>query len=288
MGSIESNHQKGNLYVVATPIGNKDDITIRALQILSEVDFIAAEDTRITRRLLSHHHIKGHLISYHEHNETERTPLLIKKLTAGQSIALVTSAGTPSVSDPGYRLAREAVEKEIRVIPVPGASAVITALSAAGLPTDAFVFVGFLPKREGKRFKQLRALAKEPRTVVFYESPKRILTRLNEIISIFGDRYGVLTREMTKRHEEFIRGLLSEILRNLNDRPVIKGECTLLVSGSEQPKVVSSKAAKEELQQLLDTKEHPLSEIVRMVSKKYGLPRNAVYKKALQLKEKRN
>jgi 16S rRNA (cytidine1402-2'-O)-methyltransferase len=208
-----------NLYVVATPIGNRDDITIRALNILGRVDLVAAENTRHTGRLLAHHNIKGNLISYHEHNEVKRTPELIHRLKTGSSVALVSNAGTPSVSDPGYRLVKEAIANNIKVIPVPGVSAAVTALSAAGLPTYSFIFVGFPAKKKAKRLKQLKELASEIRTIIFYESPKRILTFLEEIIDAMGDRYGVLSREMTKLHEEFLRGFLSEIHYILNARP---------------------------------------------------------------------
>ena len=198
----------GKLYVVATPIGNKDDITLRALRVLGEVDFVAAEDTRHTGRFLAHHKIKSRLISYHEHNEAERTPDLIKKLMDGSSIAVVSNAGTPSVSDPGYRLVKTAIDSGIMVIPIPGVSATITALSAAGLPIDSFIFMGFPARKKGKRLKQLSGLANENKTIVFYESPRRILNLIEEIIIIMGDRYGVLSREMTKLHEEFLRGNL--------------------------------------------------------------------------------
>ena len=225
--------ETGALYVVATPIGNRDDITIRALNILGQVDLVAAEDTRHTGRLLAHHNIKCRMISFHEHNERERTPDLINRLKAGSSVALVSNAGTPSVSDPGYRLVKETIDSDIRVIPIPGVSAAITALCVAGMPTDSFVFVGFPAKKKARRLNQLNDLAGVHRTIVFYESPRRISTFLEEIIDIMGDRYGVLAREMTKLHEEFIRGLLSEILSSLNARPAIKGECTLLVTGCE-------------------------------------------------------
>ncbi len=212
----------GILYVVATPIGNRDDITIRALNILGHVDLVAAEDTRHTGRLLAHHNIKCHMISFHEHNENDRTPDLINRLKAGLSVALVSNAGTPSVSDPGYRLVKEAVINRIRVSPIPGVSAAIAALSVSGLPTDSFVFIGFPAKKKAKRLDQLKDLEGEGRTMVFYESPRRILTFLKEIITVMGDRYGVLSREMTKLHEEFIRGFLSEILSSLNARSAIK------------------------------------------------------------------
>ena len=276
----------GALYVVATPIGNRDDITLRALNILGNVDLVAAEDTRHTGRLLAHHNIKCHMISCHEHNEGERTPDLINRLKAGSSVALVSNAGTPSVSDPGYRLVKEAIANSIRVIPIPGVSAAIAALSVSGLPTDSFVFIGFPAKKKAKRLKQLQVLAGESRTMVFYESPKRILTLLKEIINVMGDRYGVLSREMTKLHEEFIRGFLSEILSSLDARPAIKGECTLLVTGCEESKEVSIKTVRTEIMKALEKKESKLSEISKIIGKKYGLPKKKVYDEALKLKRK--
>ena len=273
-----------NLYVVATPIGNRDDITIRALNILGRVDLVAAENTRHTGRLLAHHNIKGNLISYHEHNEVKRTPELIHRLKTGSSVALVSNAGTPSVSDPGYRLVKEAIANNIKVIPVPGVSAAVTALSAAGLPTYSFIFVGFPAKKKAKRLKQLKELASENRTIIFYESPKRILTFLEEIIDAMGDRYGVLSREMTKLHEEFLRGFLSEIHYILNARPVVKGECTLLVMGCEEIKKVSLETIRNEINSELEKTGSRLSDIARAVAKKYGLPKNKVYDEALKLK----
>jgi 16S rRNA (cytidine1402-2'-O)-methyltransferase len=278
--------ETGALYVVATPIGNRDDITIRALNILGQVDLVAAEDTRHTGRLLAHHNIKCRMISFHEHNERERTPDLINRLKAGSSVALVSNAGTPSVSDPGYRLVKETIDSDIRVIPIPGVSAAITALCVAGMPTDSFVFVGFPAKKKARRLNQLNDLSGEHRTIVFYESPRRISTFLEEIIDIMGDRYGVLAREMTKLHEEFIRGLLSEILSSLNARPAIKGECTLLVTGCEENKEVSLKTVRTEIIKALEKKENRLSEIAKAVAEKHGLSKNKVYDEALKLKRK--
>lgn len=278
--------ETGSLYVVATPIGNRDDITIRALNILGQVDLVAAEDTRHTGRLLAHHNIKCRMISFHEHNERERTPDLINRLKAGSSVALVSNAGTPSVSDPGYRLVKETIDSDIRVVPIPGVSAAITALCVAGMPTDSFVFVGFPAKKKARRLNQLNDLAGEHRTIVFYESPRRISTFLEEIIDIMGDRHGVLAREMTKLHEEFIRGLLSKILSSLNARPAIKGECTLLVTGCEENKEVSLKTVRTEIIKALEKKENRLSEIAKAVAEKHGLSKNKVYDEALKLKRK--
>jgi len=275
--------QAGILYVVATPIGNREDITLRALRILEAVDIVAAEDTRVARRLLSHHQINKPMISYHEHNEDERAPQLIHRLTQGESVALVSNAGTPSVSDPGYRLIKAAIAENIRVVPIPGVSAAISALSASGLPTDRFVFVGFLPKKPGKRKKELSDLSTKKGTIVFYESPKRIVDLMKTLIPLFGDRYSVLSREMTKSHEEFIRGQLSDIIYDLNQRPAIKGECTLLVSGAENVETVSIDTVADELRTLIIKNEHALSEIVKAVSKKYNISKKIVYDKALEI-----
>jgi 16S rRNA (cytidine1402-2'-O)-methyltransferase len=271
----------GTLYVVATPIGHRDDLTLRALKILNQVDLIAAEDTRKTRRFLELHGIKGSFISYHEHNEKERTPQILKKLQTGTSIALVSSAGTPTVSDPGYRLIKSAASHEVSIVPVPGVSAAATALSVAGLTTDAFTFAGFLPKKKGKRLRLLDQLAQEPRTLIFYESPKRIQTLINEIIDTMGDRFGVLAREMTKLHEEFIRDQLSEILAILKKRSAIKGECTLLVSGLDANRAVEWESVKNEIKDQLQSSTEPVSKLVKRISQKYGLPKNRVYQEAL-------
>ena len=275
----------GTLYVVATPIGHRDDLTLRALKILGQVDLIAAEDTRKTRRFLELHGIKGSFISYHEHNEKERTPQILKKLQTGTSIALVSNAGTPTVSDPGYRLIKSAASHEVTIVPVPGVSAAATALSVAGLPTDAFTFAGFLPKKKGKRLKLLDQLAQEPRTLIFYESPKRIQTLINEIIDTMGDRFGVLAREMTKLHEEFIRDQLSEILAILKKRSAIKGECTLLVSGWDDNRAVEWESVKNEIKDQLQSSTEPVSKLVKKISQKYGLPKNKVYQEALKIRD---
>ena len=277
----------GTLYVVATPIGHRDDLTLRALKILGQVDLIAAEDTRKTRRFLELHGIKGSFISYHEHNEKERTPQILKKLQTGVSIALVSNAGTPTVSDPGYRLIKSAAGHGVTIVPVPGVSAAATALSVAGLPTDAFTFAGFLPKKKGKRLKLLDQLAQEPRTLIFYESPKRILTLISEIIDTMGDRFGVLAREMTKLHEEFIRDQLSEILAILKRRSAIKGECTLLVSGWDDNRAVEWESVENEIKEEMQSSTEPVSKLVKRISQKYGLPKNKVYQEALDVRRQR-
>jgi 16S rRNA (cytidine1402-2'-O)-methyltransferase len=278
--------KKGKLYIVATPIGNKDDITLRAIKVLGEIDLIAAEDTRETGKLLAYHKIKNNLISYHEHNETRRAPGLINKLKKGLSIALVSDAGTPSVSDPGYRLINEAISENIQIIPVPGVSASTAALSASGLATDSFIFIGFAVKKKEKRKKQLEELADENKTIIFYESPRRILSFLNEIIEIMGDRHAVLAREMTKRYEEFIRGLLSEIRKNLKKRPSIKGELTLLIAGNDSSARVSMEAVRADIVKCLKGEERRLSDLARILSKKHHLPKNIIYDEALKIKGK--
>ena len=284
MDSTRNIPTTGTLYVVATPIGNMEDITIRALNILGQVDLIAAEDTRHTGKLLKYHNIKSHLISYHEHNEKERTLLLIKRIKSGSSIALVSNAGTPTVSDPGYMLLQSAVENKIRVIPIPGASAVVAALSISGLPTDSFIFIGFPAKKKAKRLKQLQELDDEKRTLIFYESPGRILVFMEELTDVMGDRYSVLCREMTKLHEEFLRGRLSELIDSLSHRPAVKGECTLLVKGCEENKEVSQDVIRVVLIEALGKKGGKISEASRIIAKKYGLSKNRVYEVALKLK----
>jgi 16S rRNA (cytidine1402-2'-O)-methyltransferase len=264
---------------VATPVGNKDDITLRALNILRTVNLIAAEDTRKTRRFLATHDIKNSFVSYHEHNEDRRTPKLIDKLVNGTSIALVSNAGTPSISDPGYRLIQTAISNNIKVIPIPGVSAVTAALSVAGLPTDTYVFAGFLSKRKGKRLKQITELAATQRTIIFYESPKRILTTIEEIIATIGNRQAVLAREMTKLHEEFVRGSLLEILDMLKPRAEIKGECTLVVAEE-----VSWKAVQDEIKAALKLNREKLSELAKRLAKKYQIPRKKIYDEALRFR----
>lgn len=278
------NIRKGGLYVVATPIGNREDITVRALNTLREVDLIAAEDTRRTGNFLNHHKIKNRLISYHEYNENKRMPQIISKLLDGSSIALVSNAGMPAVSDPGYRLIETAIDNNIKVIPIPGVSAATTAMSVSGLPTDSFVFIGFPPKKKGKRLNFLTELAVGPRPLIFYESPKRILTLLEEIISCMGDRPAVLAREMTKLHEEFLRGSVSEILMTMKKRAKVKGECTLIVAGREEKEEIDSEIVKGEIKAALEKQQSGLSAITKLIAQKYGLPKNEVYDLALKVK----
>ena len=207
----------GRLYVVATPIGNLADITLRALRVLGEVDVIAAEDTRTTRKLLAHHGIRTPLVSYHDHNEAVRTPELLARMEQGERVALVSEAGTPSISDPGYRLVSESIRADIAVEPVPGASALLAAVVVSGLPADAFVFEGFLPRRRAERRRRLSSLAAEPRTLVFFEAPHRLDHSLTDLLEVLGDRQVALCRELTKLYEEVIRGSLSELITSQHE-----------------------------------------------------------------------
>jgi 16S rRNA (cytidine1402-2'-O)-methyltransferase len=224
----------GILYVVATPIGNLEDITQRALRVLREVELIAAEDTRRTRILLDHYQIETSLTSLYEHNEAHKAPVLIRRLEQGASIALVSEAGTPLISDPGFRFVQLAIAHGLPVVPVPGPSAVITALMAAGLPTDRFIFEGFLPKKPGKRRRRLQELQAEPRTTIFYESARRLQELLREIQTCWGDRRIVVARELTKKFEELLRGPISAVQTELAARPPL-GEITLVVEGTPAP-----------------------------------------------------
>ncbi|MFA6169929.1 MAG: 16S rRNA (cytidine(1402)-2'-O)-methyltransferase [Candidatus Margulisiibacteriota bacterium] len=225
----------GTLYVVATPIGNLEDLTFRAKRILSEVSLIAAEDTRQSKILLNHYEIKTPLTSYHKFNIMSKAEYLLGKLELGSDLALVTDSGTPCISDPGYELVREAAKRGITVVPIPGASAAITALSAAGLPTDRFAFEGFLPKRPGKKRKLLEALKNEERTIIIYESPFRLLKTLQEIVTSMGDRQVAVCRELTKKFEEIKRGKASEVLAHFQAKAV-KGEIVIVVEGLSDDK----------------------------------------------------
>ncbi len=221
----------GKLFVVATPIGNIKDITFRAVEVLKEVDLILCEDTRRTKQLLSHYGIKNELISYNEHNEAERIPAVLNWLGEGREIALVSDAGTPGISDPGYRLIREARLNGFDVVSVPGPSAIIAALSISGLPTDRFVFEGFLPRKKGKRFKRLEFLKNEDRTIIIYESVHRIERTLQEILEVIGDREVAVCRELTKVFEEVKFGLLSKIL---SEGITKKGEFVIVLKGKDE------------------------------------------------------
>jgi 16S rRNA (cytidine1402-2'-O)-methyltransferase len=266
----------GVLYVVATPIGNLEDITVRALRILRESNLIACEDTRQTRKLLDHFGISKPMVSYHDHNESSRTPELIERLQSGETIALVSDAGTPLISDPGYRVVSAAIAAGITVTPIPGPSAILTALAASGLATDSFRFCGFLPPKTQQRQKLLETLKHESATLVFYEAPHRIVSTLDDVIAVMGDREVVIARELTKLHEEFLRAPASEARSNLSARPAIKGEIVLLIAKSQtsEPDATPIPDAVHALEQ---QGVHRM-EAIKQVAKSRGLPKRDVYR----------
>lgn len=270
----------GVLYVVATPIGNLEDITHRALRVLKEVDLIAAEDTRHTRKLLSHYGIATRLTSYYDEVEGEKAAPIVNQLKSGKNIALVSDAGTPTLSDPGFRLVQEAIRAAIPVVPVPGPSALIAALSAGGLPTDRFVFEGFLPAKKRQRRERLQRLRQEERTLVFYEAPHRLKETLEDMLELLGDREMVLGREITKVYEEFIRGGLAEVTLEIGCRK-IRGEIVLLVSGFAGEPVVSEDVLKAEIEKLAQ-KGLRIKEIAEIVGERFSHPKREIYRLALE------
>ena len=274
----------GTLYIIATPIGNLEDITFRAVRVLGEVDLIAAEDTRHSRKLLTHFGISRPLTSYYDHNKNFKGGYIIEKLKEGLSVALVADAGTPCISDPGFQLARDAAAAGIPVVPVPGPSAVIASLSAAGLPTDRFAFEGFLPARAGKRREKLNSLRDEERVLVFLESPRRIAAALADLLEVMGDREAVVARELTKIHEEFIRGKLADIIDRLEGTPV-KGEVVLLVApapANAQPVPVP---VEELLRRYISSERLSLKDAVKRTAQETGRARSEVYAEALRIKK---
>jgi 16S rRNA (cytidine1402-2'-O)-methyltransferase len=274
----------GVLYVVATPIGNLEDITLRAIRVLKEVDLIAAEDTRHTKKLLAHYGIATKLDSYYDEVEAEKAPLLVEQLKNGKNIALVSDAGTPTLSDPGFRLVQEAIRAAIPVVPVPGPSALIAALSAGGLPTDRFVFEGFLPVKKRQRRERLQRLRQEERTLVFYEAPHRLKETLEDILELLGDREMVLGREITKVYEEFIRGGLGEVTVEIGRRE-IRGEIVLLVSGFAGEPVVSEDVLKAEIEKLVQ-KGLRIKEIAEIVGERFSRSKREIYRLALEGEKK--
>ena len=270
----------GRLYIVATPIGNLEDITYRAARVLGEADLIACEDTRQTRKLLDHYGIQKPAISYHEHNELERAPELAARMLAGATIALVSDAGMPLVSDPGYRLVRAALENGIEVVPLPGPSAILAALAASGLPTDAFHFAGFLPSKTAQRLKLLESLHDEAATLVFFEAPHRIDEALEAIAQALGNRPVVVARELTKVHEEFLRGTAAEIRAALAAREAVKGEITILVGKAIGPEP-DARPVEEAVEELM-RQGVPRMDAIKQVARKRGLPKRDVYERLLE------
>lgn len=271
----------GTLYVVATPIGNLEDITARALRILREVAVIAAEDTRHSRKLLNHFGIGTPLISCHEHNEQQRQEALVSRLLTGESVALISDAGTPAIADPGYRLVRACHGAGVTVVPVPGPSALLAALSAAGEPTDRFVFEGFLPARAAAREAALQALRNEPRTVVCYEAPHRLLAAFDSISAVWGaERPLVVARELTKLHEEMFRGTVSQAREHFGAARV-RGELVLILPPYAAPAPVRDLPAV--LRELLVVRQLPRKEAVKQVAREFGMARSEVYRIGLEI-----
>jgi 16S rRNA (cytidine1402-2'-O)-methyltransferase len=270
----------GRLYVVATPIGNLEDITYRAVRVLGEAGLIACEDTRQTRKLLDHYGIHKPTISYHEHNEVERAGELTQRLLAGEVVALVSDAGMPLVSDPGYRLVRAAVELGIPVEPVPGPSAALTALAASGLPTDAFHFGGFLPAKPGQRVHALEELAGERATLIFYEAPHRIVETLEAVEQVLGPRPIVLARELTKIHEEFLRGTPAEVRALIQERDGIKGEITLLIGKANGP-APDDTPVEDAVEKLVEAGT-PRMDAIKQVARNRGLSKREVYERMVK------
>lgn len=271
----------GTLYLVATPIGNLADITHRALQVLKDVELIACEDTRHTHKLLNHYGINTKTISYHEHNEQQRAAELIDRLKQGSDVAVVSDAGTPSISDPGFRLVRAAIENEIAVVPVPGPSALIAALIAAGLPTDEFFFAGFLPARGSARRARLNELRSVPGTLIFYEAPHRLAETLKDAYEILGEREAVVARELTKLHEEIRRGRLSELSADYAEKTDVRGEIVVLIDrnvlGDAPTRAVSISSLVERFEQ--EGLDHRAA--LKKAARELGLSRAEAYRKLL-------
>lgn len=276
--------EKGNLYLVATPIGNLDDITYRAVKVLNEVDVIAAEDTRHSLKLLNHLEISKPLISYHRHNEDVKTDLLIEKLLNGENIAIITDAGTPAISDPGEEVVKKAIENNIKIIPIPGACALINALICSGMDTKEFVFYGFLPLNKKLRKNKFDELKKENKTIIIYEAPHKLEATLQDLLNELGDINIVLARELTKIHEQFIRGKVSEILKKSSE---LKGEMIIIVEGSkknnseEDIKSLLNNMSLEEHYEYYKKQNIEKKEIIKRIAKDRNVSKNEIYMKFL-------
>jgi 16S rRNA (cytidine1402-2'-O)-methyltransferase len=282
--NMDMENHPGTLFIVATPMGNLEDISFRAIRVLKEVDLIAAEDTRYSKRLLAHYGIETKMVSCHEHNEDKKSLQLIGALKSGKNIALISDAGTPLISDPGYRLVKATADQEIPVIPIPGCNAAITGLSVAGLPTDSFLFCGFLPKKQNQHSQPLEKLKPELATLIFYESPRRICALIKRAKEILGNRRACLAREITKLHEEYIRGDLSRILSILELREKVKGECVLLIQGAGDPPVMTPEQIEELILSRLD-KDIGTADLAREISLEYHLPKKQIYDTILRLRQ---
>jgi 16S rRNA (cytidine1402-2'-O)-methyltransferase len=276
--------KKGKLYIVGTPIGNMEDITLRALKVLGEVDLIAAEDTRQIRKILNKYDIKNRTLSHHEHNEASQSQRIVDELLTGKDVALVSDAGTPGISDPGYRLVNLALKKGVEVIPVPGPSALVASLSVSGLPTDCFFFAGFLPAKKGERIKKLQEYKDYSCTLIFYESPHRIVKSLQDILQVSGNRKIVIARELTKMHEEILHGNVDEVISLLKARKV-KGEITLLIYGKKIEKVIHIDDIDLE-DKIKELKQTGLTEkeAMKKVARQLNISKSEVYRELLRIK----
>jgi 16S rRNA (cytidine1402-2'-O)-methyltransferase len=278
----------GSLYVVATPLGNLDDLSFRALEVLGRVSLIAAEDTRRTRRILNRHDLSTRTTSCHEHNEAQKAPGLLRRLREGEDIALVTDGGTPGVSDPGPLLVRRAAEEGIRVVPVPGPSAIPTLLSVSGIRGDAFVFHGFLPHRAGERRRLIEEMAADERTQVFYDSPKRIAASLRDAAGILGERRAVVGRELTKRHEELLRGTLPELAAELGGREEVLGEVAVVVEGRRRGEALPERPPDElvaAFREGLEEEGGDRRAAVKRAAREVGLTRSEAFRRLQQAGE---
>jgi 16S rRNA (cytidine1402-2'-O)-methyltransferase len=284
LASERSSHTAGPaLYLVATPIGNLEDITLRAVRVLKEVDVIACEDTRQTQKLLHHYDIATRTTSYHEHNEITKSAELVKEMQEGASVALVTDAGMPGISDPGFRLISLAIRHHLPVVPIPGASAFLVALAASGMPTDSFRFSGFLPAKRGERLAELEAIRTSPRTQIFYEAPHRIVEALSDVCEVLGkDRHVVIAREVTKLHEEFLRGRASQVLETLKARDGVKGEITLLIGKADAAEThaptESRVSVRQRVQQIMAEERVDEKSALKKVAKERGVSKSEAYR----------
>jgi 16S rRNA (cytidine1402-2'-O)-methyltransferase len=286
---LDKNKTKGILYICGTPIGNLEDITLRALKILKKVKLIAAEDTRHTKKLLNHYQINTKITSYYEYNKFRKALHLVEILKNGQDIALVSDAGMPGISDPGYVLINLALKNNIKIIPIPGISALITALVVSGLPTDKFVFEGFLPRKIKERKRYFKSIENEERTVIFYETPHRLKRALKDMLDVWGERKIVIARELTKMYEEIIRGKLSQVLTEISTKE-IKGEITLVVQGGIKKKGIDTidflkdECIMEEYLKKLKNQGYSNKDIIKIAQEKLNIPKNLIYKKLLEIK----
>jgi 16S rRNA (cytidine1402-2'-O)-methyltransferase len=284
----------GTLYIVATPIGNLEDITQRALRVLSEVDIVACEDTRRTRVLLSRFGIKTKTFSYHEHNERERAEQICKLLLAGKNVALVSDAGTPLINDPGFRVANAAIELNLAVVPIPGPTALVTALVASGLPSEQFFFAGFLPSRANARRDQLEKLSAIPATLILYEAPHRIAATLTDALEVLGNRQAAVARELTKIHEEIARGSLLELVQRFGPGSVVRGEIVLVIRGAgldETPSTAATEPASRRLIERvreLETEGLDAKAALKKASRELGMKRDEAYRIVVAQKNRNN